>query len=251
MYKYLYVGSIKVPSYGLMILLGITICLCLAMVSIEKSNSDYLEFLILVGVAGSGALLGSKLFWMVNSCVENFPNVPLGEAWSHAGMSYYGGLAGFLLFARFYLSYRSGNRYNYCRLIWLLPLLHVFWKIGCYMGGCCIGIPYSGPVAVQYPDKADVSIEGVFLPIQLIEAGVALLISLHQLYLVRKESSLLGLFLMEYSGTRFFLEFLRYHESGLIISMGHIWSLIFFGIGLYFHWKQKGVLSERKRTKYI
>ena len=107
------------------------------------------------------------------------------------------------------------------------PLALFFMKLGCFCAGCCSGIPCSVGVYNTVSEQAE-------LPVQLIEAGVALLI----FFFLRcrkdaAEGALFPLYIILYCGTRFFTEFLR-EEPNIIgcLKLYHILCLIglIFGI---------------------
>lgn len=86
------------------------------------------------------------------------------------------------------------------------PLALTFVKIGCFFGECCRGM--------EWKDLLGKDIEGNF-PIQLLEAALALLI----FFILRfwrekaKIGTLFPMYLILYSGIRFFSEFLRIEDN--------------------------------------
>ena len=240
MLKYLYVGNIRIPAYGMMVLLGIVFCNCLAQYEIRKRKLNYRDFLILECIAGIGAIVGAKAFALLklicSSCQFPVSSNELGEA----GWSYFGGLAGFFLFLTLFRRLCGVDIRAFADLIWLIPLLHFFWKIGCFMGGCCFGVPYHGVMAIVFPEGVNKLAGFSVFPIQLLEAVVAMFIAIN-LFIFSKISvrlNMVGLFLLEYGITRFFMEFLRYHANDRIISENHIYSVIGFLIGLGLIYRQ-------------
>lgn len=88
------------------------------------------------------------------------------------------------------------------------PLALFFSKIGCQFAGCCRGIEWEhgfyNPVS-----------ELVEFPAPLLEAGVALLLFIFLLCCKNKfkKGTVFPIYLMVYSGIRFFTEFLRWEPS--------------------------------------
>lgn len=108
------------------------------------------------------------------------------------------------------------------------PLALFFMKLGCFCAGCCYGIP------------ADIYLFGsdpVFdkIPMQLVEAGVALLLFFFLLFYKNKakEGTLFPIYVVLYSGIRFFTEFFR-GESSLIgcFKIYHFLCIIGFILGI-------------------
>ena len=97
----------------------------------------------------------------------------------------------------------------------MLPLIHAFGRIGCFLAGCCYGIPYCGYFNVVFP-KNSFAPQGINLfPIQLCEAFFLILLSFFLLYLTLKNKSrhMVLIYLFCYSIIRFILEFLRYDSA--------------------------------------
>ena len=90
------------------------------------------------------------------------------------------------------------------------PLALVFVKIACFCSGCCNGIEHESGLY-----NADTGL--VEIPVQLAESALALIIFLILICLRKKfkEGTQLPIFIISYSGARFFLEFLRADENVL------------------------------------
>ena len=92
-------------------------------------------------------------------------------------------------------------------------------KIGCFMSGCCGGI----------------LLEGIQVPVQIIEAGISFIIFIVLLILEHKTTDLGIMFpcyMMFYSVTRFPIEYLRDTPKDLLgMSMGQVTALIVFVLG--------------------
>lgn len=82
------------------------------------------------------------------------------------------------------------------------PLALFFMKLGCFCAGCCYGIPCDMYLFGLHFDA---------IPMQLVEAGIALLLFLFLLIYKRKAvvGTLLPMYTTLYSVIRFFTEFLR------------------------------------------
>lgn len=108
-------------------------------------------------------------------------------------------------------------------------------RIGCLCAGCCGGIV----------------VEGVRIPVQLIEASFDFLILGRLLNReVKYEGELYPRFMIEYGAMRFFVEFIRASEKNVLgLSVDQWLSIVsvIVGLGIYQHLKKKG---ERKSEKY-
>ncbi len=172
MFKYPTIGPFKLPTYGVMIFIGLLTC-NLIMSFILKNDRDKLKKSLLIEiVGGAGAVVVAKIV-------------------GGGSYSYFGGLLGFFV-AAYVLGKISGIDYAKIeeKLIFLIPLLHVFWKIGCFFGGCCFGIPYSGRFAVIFPGGINELSEAPVFPAQIAEAIAALCITIIMIWIGRTKKML-------------------------------------------------------------
>ena len=210
--------GISVPSYSLMVLLGLA-AVSLAGFAVCRRRGLSVKKALLIGLAaGAAALAGARLFSGIG------------------GLSFYGGLLPGLLaaYAAGRILLPPGERKEYTNaLSFTIPMLHAFWKLGCFMAGCCYGIPYSGPGAVMFPAGAKAP-AGIFLfPVQPVEAAASALIAVI-LYLrgrqERKMQMPIAEYLLMYGIVRFAAEFFRDHgtpqASGAGLSEAQIISLV-------------------------
>lgn len=99
-------------------------------------------------------------------------------------------------------------------------LMGCLMKFGCYFTGCC-----GGKI-----------IDGIQIPIQLIEALISLVIFIVILLVeMKKKKYILALYLLLYSVTRFIIEYFRDVRYDFIgMSMGQVTSLVVFGLSLLY-----------------
>ena len=108
------------------------------------------------------------------------------------------------------------------------PIALVFTKLTCFCDGCCRGIECSFGMYNH-------STNAVEFPAQLVETGLALLIFIFLLVWRKKtkEGTLFPIYLIVYTSTRFFSEFLRCEENVLwIFKRYHILCIIGFIVGI-------------------
>lgn len=121
------------------------------------------------------------------------------------------------------------------------PLALIVAKLACFCYGCCYGIECSFGL-YNHLNKA------VEFPVQLVEAGLGLILFVFLMLIRRKtkEGTLFPIYIVAYSVTRFFSEFLR-HESEVlwIFKRYHLFCLAGIVIGiieLYLVTKKKNKL---------
>lgn len=136
-----------------------------------------------------------------------------------SGLVFYGGLLCALLFMYFYIKARNlPGRFYLNNIVISFPLFHAAGRIGCALNGCCYGIEYHGPLAMQYtaahitPGINDHIVDCPRFPVPYLEAFLELCIFLILLVLYKKKGNRFAVtpaYLLMYSVVRFFDEFLR------------------------------------------
>ena len=130
-----------------------------------------------------------------------------------SGFVFYGGLIGGLLCFLFAGKFHHINSKLYItHLIFLIPWIHGFGRIGCFLAGCCYGIPYDGPFAVQFPEGSLAPSDTTLFPVQLVEAICLLILAIVLAVLDLKKSypHIIAIYFIVYGILRFLLEYVRY-----------------------------------------
>lgn len=214
MSPFLYIFGRAVPLYGLAWIVGIAAAATVALflcrrVAIERYDLIYSAVYSLIG-----GMLGSKLLFLalsLKTIIER--HIPF-EAALRGGFVFYGGLLGGVLGLYIYTrSYRLPTASFFDLYAVVLPLGHAFGRIGCFLGGCCYGRPYSGIGCVVYHQSLGTTpIDTPLFPIQLVEAALLLILFfvLLSVYLHRARTGFVTtLYLAAYAVLRFTLEWFR------------------------------------------
>ncbi len=214
---YLNFFGLDVPSYGFLIALGVIIANLVARVTIKKWQLVWEDLIILEGYSALGMLMGSKLLYIIVSLRQFSLNQLLDLHYLNAIMSsgfvFYGGLIGMVIAVFLVQKIHGIDIINYLiHLVYMIPLVHAFGRMGCFMAGCCYGIPYRGIFKVRFPVGAFAPAGIDLFPVQLVEALglLAIAISLFLLDYVFHKKYTVIVYLMSYSALRFVLEFYRY-----------------------------------------
>ncbi len=259
MYPIIHLGPLTVPSYGTMILIGLIIGIFFAAYSACRYQVQKIDIVLSTILASAGMIAGAKILYMI-TVIPNLSShfdyvkthIPETISYLFGGYVFYGGLIGALLM---YLFFCRRMEYDFLRftniIAPVIPLVHGFGRIGCFLGGCCYGIEYSGPLAVTYPHNDYVEGLGSVsrFPVQLLEALINLVLFLFLFFYAkkpRKDGSLLGIYLICYSVIRFSLEFLRGDvERGILlgISTSQWISLFLIPLGIF-------LLKKRPETTH-
>lgn len=131
-----------------------------------------------------------------------------------------------------------------------LPLGHALGRVGCFINGCCYGLPTGSGWGVQYPADSEAwqRFGTVHLhPAQVYEAAFNLLLYGVLLWFFprkKKNGEVLALYLMTYPVARFLLEFIRGDPRllwfGLTVAQEISLALFVVGVALGFVLRRTG-----------
>lgn len=217
MHPYVYLFDRAIPSYGLCITTGVLLSNLIAYYFVKKKNLDWNDFIILECFCMLGAFFGAKILFLVVSFEyidwKRFIEPSYFNTLMQSGFVFYGGLIGGLPATLIAAKAQKIDARVYIRsFIFLVPLIHSFGRVGCFLAGCCYGIPYSGPGCVVFPNES-FAIPGVHLfPIQIVEAVCLFLISVIIFISMQQGGNYytVELYFVLYGTIRLFLENLRY-----------------------------------------
>lgn len=249
MYPIIHLGPIQLPSYGTIIFIGLVVGVITAMLTAKKYHIEKTDIVLSTILASIGMIIGAKLIYIctvIPEVVSSFSyvktHIPETLMYMLGGYVFYGGLIGAILGYWFYCRYFQIDFLKVINIISpVIPLVHAFGRIGCFLGGCCYGIEYHGRFAVHFPENEFVTeLNNVpRFPVQLLEAGINfILFIILMLYSrkPRKGGQVLGIYLISYAVIRFSLEFLRGDvERGILlgVSTSQWISLILIPIGIH------------------
>lgn len=239
-------GSISIPTYGLIAVIGFFIAL-LVYIHIAKRYQIAKDDIIFASIFGAiGLLIGSKVLFFITllpnaiSHFDQFMKHPFTNlSYMFSGGVFYGGLIGGAIGIALYCrKYHISARPFANATAPAIPLFHMFGRIGCHFAGCCYGKEYHGWMHITYPILGQSSGTIDRIPVQLIEAACNFVLFVC-LYLYEKKTKksghALGWYLVAYTTIRFILEFFRgdtYRGYFLMFSTSQWISLILFPVGI-------------------
>lgn len=225
------VGGTRVGSYALLMILGyaaaLAVVLKVARSAGEADRSSGLSghqawdlYIVMVVSSILGAKLGHVLFEAPGHIVDGQRIESLGELlradpWhalrlGEGGYVWYGGLVGALLTAVVYFRRRPElNALQYSDAF--APAIMVgaaLGRLGCFLSGCCYGVPTELPWGVAFPATEGVPVH----PTQLYDAGFAAAFGLFLLWRFPKrrfDGENISLLLVGYPVARFITESFR------------------------------------------
>ncbi|MDR0986175.1 MAG: prolipoprotein diacylglyceryl transferase [Ruminococcus sp.] len=210
----------EITGYGIAVAVGVLVCAFYLMHQAKRLYKTDGDILLITAVAAVGALLGSHLLYGIVSLITygGFPIITSFNGFLRfmvdffGGSVFFGGLIGGSVAA--FIALRAVKLPWYPAVDLLsttVPLFHFFGRVGCFLGGCCFGIP--SEFGFTFRHSVVEAANGVNrFPVQLLEASfnLALFFALFALFKREKlRGRLFFIYLICYSPARFFLEFLR------------------------------------------
>ncbi|MDR3284440.1 MAG: prolipoprotein diacylglyceryl transferase [Treponema sp.] len=226
--------------YQIMVLFGVFSAGIYSSLVAEKNKINGADVIIVLLVAGIGAILGSHLLYiMVNFSQIIEAQIKYLEVFHlfFNGSVFYGGLIGGILTVTVFKKKFVGIDEIIDIVTPTVPLFHFWGRIGCFFTGCCFGVESSFGFTFDHAiiEKAN----GINrFPVQLLEACFNLGIFIFLDYLRRRnffKNRLLYLYLLIYSVGRFFIEFIRgdeYRGKLLFLSTSQIISVIILCVAI-------------------
>ena len=267
-------GIIELPLYGMMFLIGFAVA-CVIIHRLTPKCGVGKDDAFFAAIYGAiGLVIGAKLLYLItklpsifghfSTYVQWFKNDYIGALnYAIGGMVFYGGLIGFCLGVWRYCAHFKVRIFDIADLYTpFLPFAHAFGRLGCFCAGCCYGIEYHGPFAVQFPfnEISPELSEVERFPVQLFEAflnmicfGVLLFIMMKNIKKKPeerklKQGQLMGIYLTYYLIARTFLELLRGDSvRGKIgfLSTSQIISILLIPVAIYF------LLARKRKVIFL
>jgi phosphatidylglycerol---prolipoprotein diacylglyceryl transferase len=212
-------------SYGVLIAIAFLVALWLVGRLAKRTGLNQDAVTNLGIYCALAAIGGAKLMMFIVDFphYREHPEDILSMSTVRAGGVFYGGLIAALVVA-FWHMHRTKLPALQTADVFApaVALGHGIGRLGCFAAGCCWGIPSDRPWAVTFTDPEAERLVGVPLnvplhPTQLYEAFAEFVIFGILYWRFRRPhapGSIIGLYLMLYSITRFIVEFFRNHEQG-------------------------------------
>ena len=146
------------------------------------------------------------------------------------GFSSLGGVIGGLIMLYLY-SLLVKKDYKYMLILFMpsIPLMYAIGKIGCFVAGCCYGIPYDGIGHIVYHSSEVALLNTNLFPIQIIETIIFLIIFIYIITRYYKNKFSIKLIMIEIivcGIAKFLLDFLRYEHTVKVVTSNQIMCLL-------------------------
>ncbi len=249
-----YIGAFPIRWYGVMAALGFLAATFLLSANRKKADLTADQASTAVFISMVAGVLGARIFYVIQFSGE-FAGRP-GAIFriDQGGLVFYGGL--FLALAALGV-WCWKTKIDFIRLMDIsVPALlvgHAFGRVGCFLNGCCFGVPTQCALGVLYPEGSEPFLRygAVALhPVQLYEAVFNLLLAAFFFPLVRKvrRGVTISLYFICYGLSRFVNEFFRGDHRDFLFNftpaqtIGFL--LIFTGAGLFYYFQTKKNTDE-------
>jgi len=186
------------------------------------------------------SIIGARLFYILTD-YKYFTRHPL-EIFviNKGGLVFFGGLAGAVISAWVVVKKRKLSAVKVADLFMIyLPLGQAVGRIGCYLNGCCYGVPTDSMLGVKFPIDSFVSCHygasQLVHPAQLYSSAADLFI--YMILRVRAQyqkydGQIVLYYMLLYGGARFLLEYYRADNEVIYCGL-NMPQLISFGIILF------------------
>lgn len=226
-------GKFGIHSYGLMLALGFFAGLWYIRKQAKDEKLPFEQLLNLSYFMIFGGVIGARLGYVLLHLAD-FSDDPLSAINPFAGDQF--GISGLNLYGGILLAVGSAIVYMKLKKLPIAPTFDLFAptlglglgisRIGCFLNGCCFGNPTDLPWGVTFPPESPAGyIFGSVAvhPTQLYTSGYGLILFFALNYMLRRkkfDGQILALLFMSEATFRFIIEFVRYYESEMILSIG-------------------------------
>lgn len=216
------------PFYGTILILAIFSGIFYIYYNLKNDicNKNYILYYFIMFI--TFCFIGAKFYTSIVYLESNL---------FEASLSSYGALLGVILSSIIFEKIVPLNNKLIKYTILSLPLIYGISKLGCFLSGCCYGIPYSGPLYVIYKNNLNIKL----FPIQLLESIIFILI-----FIIcnkfKTKKNIAYITLITCNILKFILDFLRYDHLNMIITKNQIVSLVLILLVVLFYKYRKKVL---------
>jgi phosphatidylglycerol:prolipoprotein diacylglycerol transferase len=215
-----HIGRFFLPTYGLLVSLGVLIGLWISVRNSERVGIDGDKAWNLGILTVLCGIVGAKVLYVINdwSVYRGHPGEIFSLETLQAGGVFSGGLLAAFAAAAWYVWKHHLPPLGTCDAFAPgLAMGHAIGRLGCFAAGCCYGKPTHHWWGVTFTNPLASTITGTPLnrplePTQLFESAVELANFFVLMWLLKRrkfDGQIIGAFMFLYGLARFFLEFLR------------------------------------------
>jgi len=249
----LQLGPIPIRAYGVMIALSFTFGIWYGIRRAAVKKIDAVLFTDLCITILISSVIGARLAYVIPFWDEYARNpLQVFQVWE-GGLTLYGGIIGAIIGSVVFTRIRKVSFWAVSDVCAPLVALGIgITRIGCFLNGCCYGVPTASAAGIVFPRGCAAGSEypGIAIhPTQLYDSafgfilfGVLLLVEKK----LRGSGSLFLLFLALYGLNRYFQDMFRTYDPRVVFELGvftttgpQLISLILFAGGLFLIWYRR------------
>lgn len=218
--------------YPSMIVLSMVLNVVSVLLISKKFKYPFYEIVSMVVIDAMGIVFGGLLYTYIFSGSLGFSSL--------GGM--FGGLLGLFVY-----SILLKKNFKYVLILFMpsIPLMYAIGKIGCFVAGCCHGIPYDGIGHIVYVNSKVAVLNIPLFPVQIVESFVFFMIFIYVISRYLKNLISIKLIMKEIiicSIAKLLLDFFRYDHVIKIITTNQIMCLVLIVIScIYLYFLKKRV----------
>ncbi len=251
------IGFLHLKTYGFMMAIGFLVGWQIIVWLCKRTGRNPDPFCNLVMLMMVSGVVGSRIAYVIEHWSAEFAANPMNVIRvDQGGLMFYGGL---ILSMVVFFTWCYVKKEKVVELADLLscviPISHMFGRIGCFFYGCCYGRLSDSPCAVCFPRSSPAWYEQMrdglikhdaqhalpVLPTQLFEAGCLLVLFCILFYLYRRfwnrfPGLTTGAYMIGYAVIRFFIEYMRGDPRAAVgpFSISQSISLALCALGILF-----------------
>lgn len=220
MFPHIQIGTFQIPTFGLMMLLGMLSAFALVYYNRKRIPYSEDDLITMALYAIIGGFLGSKLLYWIVEFDQILADPHFLIETLTAGFVFYGALIVGALSVWLFTHRKKQSFFAYADLV--MPafiLAQGFGRIGCFAAGCCYGAPTACALGVVYPAGSAAPAGVPLLPTQLFESAFCFLFAIVLTIILRRQKRYgltTGVYLVGYGVWRFVIEFFRSDDRGAV-----------------------------------
>ena len=223
MYPLIPIFNGYIGSYGVCIAVGCVFAVLLALYNCKHSKINRYDLIEMAAFIFIGAVVGAKGLYLIIE-PESVINLFREQGFSsktllmaiQGGFVFYGGFIGGFIAIFLYAKSQKKSIWSYLMTITSAVLLaHAFGRVGCFMAGCCYGMP-SEDYGIAFTHSIGAPNGIKLFPVQLLEAGLLLVLALiMQIYYIRskRRHTVVYVYLFLYPVIRIITEQFRFDDA--------------------------------------
>jgi phosphatidylglycerol:prolipoprotein diacylglycerol transferase len=229
--KLFQIGPLEIHSYGLLLAISFLVGIYLSIYRAKKQGVDPNKIIDLSVVIVLSAIIGARFLYVIfhldefkGHWLDTFNPFQSSGQIGIAGLTMLGGLIAAVSFGMLYLKIKKLPALKIADIVAPAIGLGIFLtRIGCFLNGCCYGVPTDVPWGMIFPAECPAGFafpNQVIHPAQLYESlnGLIILGALLVLERYKKfDGFLLYFFFILYGIARFIVDMFRYYENSMVL----------------------------------